>query len=86
MIKESKMSLSQRVLGAVDLAIEFATLGEYGLEQTTAHAAAAPDDHGRRERPGLRVGHEARANRRRSRCEQPLAPATCLADAQTARR
>ncbi len=34
------MSLSQRVLGAVDLAIEFATLGEYGLEQSSTTCTA----------------------------------------------
>lgn len=31
-IKNRETSLAQRVLGAVDLAIDFATLGEYGLE------------------------------------------------------
>ena len=36
------MSLSQRVLGAVDLAIEFATLGEYGLEQIARQAPGTP--------------------------------------------
>ena len=30
--RERRHSLTQRVLGAVDLAIDFATLGEYGLE------------------------------------------------------
>lgn len=46
------MSLSQRVLGAVDLAIEFATLGEYGLERIDIA-------HGGRERSG-RAKREAR--------------------------
>ena len=66
MMKESKMSLSQRVLGAVDLAIEFATLGEYGLEQVDIV-------HGRRERSGVRAGREALARPRRG-CNEKEPP------------
>jgi len=43
MIKNRETSLAQRVLDAVDLAIDFATLGEYGLEPIAA-------DRGRRGR------------------------------------
>jgi hypothetical protein len=35
MVNERK-SFAQRILGAVDLAIDFATLGEYGLEPLPA--------------------------------------------------
>jgi hypothetical protein len=33
---ERRTSFAQRILGAVDLAIDFATLGEYGLEPLPA--------------------------------------------------
>ena len=80
------MSLSQRVLGAVDLAIEFATLGEYGLEQTELPTPVAVVDHCRRERSAV-GGWEALAGaRRRRRCATPRLTATCLADAHVARR
>jgi len=61
-------SLAQRLLGAVDLAIDFATLGEYGLE-------TVPADGPCRERPGHATGWEALA--------RPTAgpePAPCRAD------
>ncbi len=80
------MSLSQRVLGAVDLAIEFATLGEYGLEEIDSETPAVAGDHCRRERSG-RAGWEALATaRRRRRCDTPRITANCLSDAHTARR
>jgi hypothetical protein len=60
--------IAQRVLGAVDLAIDFATLGEYGLEPLPADGPC-------RERPGRKTGWEAlTAARSRGRCELP-APA-----------
>ena len=80
------MSLSQRLLGAVDLAIEFATLGEYGLEQIELPALDVGTDHCRRERSGRRVAREARTTTRRRACATPLFTQSCLADAQTARR
>ena len=49
-----RKDLAQRLLGAVDLAIDFATLGEYGLEP-------APVDGPCRERPGHPTGWEALA-------------------------
>ena len=55
MIKENKMRLSQRVLGAVDLAIEFATLGEYGLEEVDLTSV-----HGGRRRASARTSRERR--------------------------
>ncbi len=54
-------NFGQRILGAVDLAIDFATLGEYGLESMPAD--------GRRERPGRRTGWEALATARPQACE-----------------
>ena len=44
--------ISRRVLGAVDLAIDLGTLGEYGLEPV-------PADEPCRERPGPATGWEA---------------------------
>ncbi len=69
------MSLSQRVLGAVDLAIEFATLGEYGLEQVELTDAPC----GRR-----RTASHAKPSRRG--CTTPRFRAACLAEAHLARR
>jgi hypothetical protein len=62
-----KQTMTQRLLGAVDLAIDFATLGEYGLEPLPAPAgsrAGGPC----RERPGPRTGWEALATARRGGC------------------
>ena len=70
------MSLSQRVLGAVDLAIEFATLGEYGLEQIEPTDTTC-GRHRTSRRP---------ASRSRRNCETPRFSSTCLAEAHTARR
>jgi hypothetical protein len=47
----SNTSFAQRVLGAVDLAIDFATLGEYGL-QTWPEETGCLADGSRRERRG----------------------------------
>jgi hypothetical protein len=85
-IKESKMSLSQRVLGAVDLAIEFATLGEYGLEQIEQPELGVAAQRCRRERSGLRLGAPTVAQARRGACETPATATNCLADAHVARR
>jgi hypothetical protein len=53
----SRKELAQRFLGAVDLAIDFATLGEYGLEPVPADGPC-------RERPGRSTGLEALATAR----------------------
>jgi len=58
--------LTRRVLCAVDLAIDFATLGEYGLEPVPAQGPC-------RERPGPRTGWEALATARRGDCTRRLA-------------
>jgi hypothetical protein len=60
-------SFAQRLLGAVDLAIDFATLGEYGLEPLPANAGSCADGP-RRERPGHATGWEALAAARRAGC------------------
>ena len=58
---------ARRVLGAVDLAIDVATLGEYGLEPW-------PADEPCRERPGRSAGWEALpAARPRGACERSAA-------------
>ena len=59
--------MSQRVLSAIDLAIDFATLGEYGLEPLPARAGGLADGP-RRERPGQLTGWEAFAKARRGDC------------------
>jgi hypothetical protein len=63
---DRRQALGQRLLSAADLAIDFATLGEYGLEPIPAD--------GPRERPGhaplsrRAVGWEAFASARRGAC------------------
>ncbi len=59
--------MRQRVLGAIDLAIDFATLGEYGLEPLPAHTGSLADEPCR-ERPGQSTGWEAFAKARRGDC------------------
>jgi hypothetical protein len=67
--------VGQRILGAIDLAIDFATLGEYGLEQLPTNP---PVNGPCRERPGRArrletpraTGWEAFATARRGGCVQ----------------
>ena len=66
--------LGQRVISGVDLVIDFATLGEYGLEPYSADGFCRerPD---RRSRPSRRPGWEALATIRRGACgTSPKAP------------
>jgi hypothetical protein len=42
---DSKTNLSERLADAVDLLIDFATLGEYGLEPATRPAPACESRH-----------------------------------------
>lgn len=66
-----RKDLAQRCLSAVDLAIDFATLGEYGLEPL-------PTDGTCRGRAGRQTGWEAPATARRGSCPQPEAePRPC---------
>jgi hypothetical protein len=64
----TKTPMSQRLLGAVDLAIDLATLGEYGLEEL-------PADEPCRERAGHRSDWEAFAAKHRVRARGCASPA-----------
>jgi hypothetical protein len=59
--------LGQRVVDSVDLVIDFATLGEYGLEPVNAEGSARQRTD-RRPRPDRRPGWEAPARAPRSAC------------------
>jgi hypothetical protein len=58
--------LGQRVVDGVDLVIDFATLGEYGLETRAEGPARQRTD--RHPRPDRRPGWEAPASAPRSAC------------------
>ena len=65
---QKQRKLARRVLCAVDLAIDFATLGEYGLEPLPADGPC-------RERSGPRTGWEGFATARRGGCpKRPAGP------------
>ena len=55
-----RRDIAGRVAGALDLLVDFATLGEYGLEELPAD--------GRCEQDGQRAGWEALATSRRGNC------------------
>jgi hypothetical protein len=57
----------QQVISGVDLAIDFATLGEYGLVPRSADGSCR-DRTGRRAKPNRRPGWEAPATTRRGAC------------------
>jgi hypothetical protein len=59
--------LDQRIASGVDLVIDFATLGEYGLASYTA-SGSCREQTGRRARPTRRPGWEALAAIRRGAC------------------
>jgi hypothetical protein len=65
---DTRNCVGQRILGAIDLAIDFATLGEYGLEPLPARGAGSLADGPCRERPGQSTGWEAFAKARRGDC------------------
>ena len=65
--RDDKNELRHQILGAIDLAIDFATLGEYGLEHLPASAGGSADGPCR-ERPGQLTGWEAFAKARRGDC------------------
>ena len=68
MSSKNRACVGQRILGAIDLAIDFATLGEYGLEPLPAQAGDHADGPCR-ERPGHQTGWEAFAKARRGACD-----------------
>jgi hypothetical protein len=59
---ERRNDIAGRVAGAIDLLVDFATLGEYGLEPLPAD--------GRCELDGQRAGWEALATSRRGSCDE----------------
>jgi hypothetical protein len=64
---ETKEKIRARLMDAFDLAVDFATLGEYGLEPLDAAEATRPGE--RCELDGQRTGWEALASPRRGdRC------------------
>ena len=65
--------VGQRILGAVDLAIDFATLGEYGLEPLPGDTESSADGLCRKRR-GRVAAWEAPATTRRRGCQ--VRPAT----------
>jgi hypothetical protein len=70
-MRNDENCVGQRVLSAIDLAIDFATLGEYGLEPLPARASSGAGslaDGPCRERPGQSTGWEAFAKARRGDC------------------
>jgi hypothetical protein len=61
---ERRDKFAGRVAGAIDLLVDFATLGEYGLEPLPAD--------GRCELDGHRAGWEALATSRRGSCREAM--------------
>ena len=77
-MSHGRNDLGQQVASGVDLVIDFATLGEYGLEPRPQPAGSGrrADGHcrertGRRSRPDRRPGWEALATARRGACATP---------------
>jgi len=62
-----RIDFGQRTLSGVDLAIDFATLGEYGLEPFFADGSCR-ERADRRSRPRRRPGWEVLATTRRGAC------------------
>jgi hypothetical protein len=59
---ERRENIAGRVAGAIDLLVDLATLGEYGLEPLPADGRCEPD--------GRRAGWEALATLRRGSCRE----------------
>jgi hypothetical protein len=68
-VNRTRQSWTDRAAGAIDLLIDFATLGEYGLEPTAASSAGACEG------PGGNTGWEALGRARRGDCGLSPAPA-----------
>jgi len=68
--EQTNNGIGQRILGAVDLAIDIATLGEYGLERLPGDAEGSADGLCR-ERRGHTAAWEALATSRRRGCTRP---------------
>jgi hypothetical protein len=63
--------MSRRLLSAVDLAVDFGTLGEYGLEPLTADGPCLERSEHRSDWEAFGRPSAARAPRGRSRCASP---------------
>lgn len=63
LVFERRNSFAGRMAGAIDLLVDFATLGEYGLEPLPADGCCELD--------GQRAGWEALAAPRRGSCRKP---------------
>lgn len=68
---ESRNSFAGRMAGAIDLLVDLATLGEYGLEPLPADGCCELD--------GQRAGWEALATPRRGSCRKPTRARTSRA-------
>jgi hypothetical protein len=79
-----RRQLGQRFLDGVDLVIDFATLGEYGLEPLHADGFSR-ERAGRRSRPNRRPGWEALVTTRRGACGQGTAGAFRFPGAESRR-
>ena len=69
-MRTNQHNFSRRILGAVDLAIDLATLGEYGLETLPGDTEDSADGLCR-ERRGHTPAWEALATTRRGACCRP---------------
>jgi hypothetical protein len=74
-MSHGRNDLGQQVISGVDLMIDFATLGEYGLEPRPG-AGSCRERPDRRPRPSRRPGWEALATARRGACATPNLPPT----------
>ena len=80
----NRKRFTRRLLEGVDLAIDFATLGEYGLEPLSEAARGDADEHCR-ERPGRTAGWEALAEGLFARCVRRPHPGAIASRAAAAR-
>jgi hypothetical protein len=68
---DSKTTLTGRLTDAVDLLIDFATLGEYGMEPAERPGATCESRHRRQTRPGTRHRGESRGRGVAVRASEP---------------
>jgi len=74
---DSKIKIRNRLIDTIDLVVDLATLGEYGLEPLDAAEEACAG--GRCEQEGRKAGWEAFATPRRGSCNShsPARPHVC---------
>jgi hypothetical protein len=73
---DSKIKIRNRLIDTIDLVVDLATLGEYGLEPLDAAEKACAG--GRCEQAGRKAGWEAFATPRRGSCGSQGATRSCL--------